>query len=74
VSGGFEVLYEAITGEAPLLVEDRAEAMLVGITVGLRRLSRRPCEKCGKRRVVFTLTVLGFTHGMALCAICAQIR
>jgi hypothetical protein len=50
------------------------DLMETHISIGLRRLPRRPCERCGKRRVLFTLTVLGFTHGQAMCAVCAGVR
>lgn len=44
------------------------------IPVAVHRLPRRPCGCCGKRRVLFVLTVYGEPHGVALCAICAQLR
>ena len=44
------------------------------IPIGLRRLPRHPCAGCGKRRVLFVLTVYGEPRGGALCAICADLR
>ena len=44
------------------------------ISVALRRLPRHPCGECGKRRVLFVLTVYGEPRGLALCAICAGLR
>jgi len=44
------------------------------IPVTLRRLPRHPCGECGKRRVLFVLTVYGEVRGLALCAICAGLR
>ena len=44
------------------------------IPVNLVRLPRNKCGGCGKRRVLFALTVYGEIRGVALCAICAQIR
>lgn len=55
----------------PVFAPDLMEA---SVPIGLRRLLRHPCERCGKRRVLFTLTVLGFTHGQAMCAVCAGVR
>ncbi len=50
----------------------KALADLVPIVV--RRLPRQKCDGCRKRRVLFVLTVYGESRGMALCAICAQLR
>jgi hypothetical protein len=44
------------------------------IPVAIERLPRHPCGACGKRRVLFVLTVYGVPHGVALCAICARLR
>lgn len=44
------------------------------IPVAIERLPRHPCGNCKKRRVLFVLTVYGEPRGMALCAICAQLR
>lgn len=44
------------------------------VPVAVRRLPRRDCAHCGKRRVLFVLTIYGEPRGLALCAICAQIR
>ena len=44
------------------------------IPVALFRLPRNKCGSCGKRRILFALRVYGETRGVALCAICAQLR
>jgi hypothetical protein len=44
------------------------------IPVTLVRLPRNKCGSCGRRRILFVLTVYGEVRGVALCAICAQLR
>jgi hypothetical protein len=44
------------------------------IPITLIRLPRNKCAECGKRRILFALTVYGEVRGVALCAICARIR
>jgi hypothetical protein len=44
------------------------------IPITLIRLPRNKCGACGKRRILFALTVYGEVRGVALCAICARIR
>jgi hypothetical protein len=44
------------------------------VRVEMRRLHRHPCESCGKRRVLFTLTVNGVIQGNRVCAVCAGVR
>jgi hypothetical protein len=44
------------------------------IPIALQRLPRHNCGSCGKRRVLFALTVYGELRGLALCAICAGLR
>jgi len=41
------------------------------IPVSLVRLPRNACGACGKRRILFALTVYGEVRGVALCASCA---
>jgi len=44
------------------------------ISVAVTRLPRDKCGGCGKRRILFVLTVYGEVRGVALCAICAGLR
>jgi len=44
------------------------------IPVALVRLHRDKCHSCGKRRVLFVLTVYDVPRGLALCATCAGVR
>jgi len=51
-----------------------SDLMAIEFTVDLRRLPRHPCGKCGKRRILFVLTVFNVPRGVALCATCANLR
>ena len=44
------------------------------IPVAMVRLPRNKCGSCGKRRILFALSVFGEIRGVALCAICAWPR
>ena len=44
------------------------------IPVALVRLPRNKCGECRQRRVLFALTVYGEIRGVALCAICSNLR
>jgi len=46
----------------------------IEIPVALVRLHRDKCHSCGKRRVLFVLTVYDVPRGLALCATCAGVR
>ena len=44
------------------------------ISVAVARLPRDKCGECGKRRILYVLTVYGEVRGVAVCAICARLR